>query len=680
MEAAEPIQQTKQVKLDKKTKFVVLDDSVIKGYILNVLGTDQIHDFCDVKRLDKLDKDLFPKTGGGRQICMNVPDKDEYVDAQCLETFHVFLETIFEDGMVYKYLNDLSGGGRHKQRGPVGKTHVYEKIEFKNLYTKKDREDVIPKSEKDFIDEIKKRCKKFYNYKGNHKLGNLKNICTNNIVKIYKIFNENNDVRQNNVFTVFNNVCKTYYEKQYGDVPVSSDDNNDRIPSDIRLEPEVESPTQYESVYSNPLLPVSPLIENEISDQGQHGGDGFISQNLKIFIRQMAFTFCQCEYTRNEGVTNFTNWNSWKNKHSIYPNWFYFEKMLLMYSSTIEDHSRDWVNELIKGNQMTNIEYLKGINDGDKIVCNYKPKVNGKTIINNSANISSYWNDYILDTYPSFIDSQTNGGTKYTEWGTYNCGFRSENSKYYYSIKLSNPKILPNYPLNTIKIYFGGNSFEQEVDYSDYGLDIKSWKKVSASIALAKAFNNVYSVKREKTRKMLTWNDLINEVKVNGAVNTTIKNFYKFSLFKGLGDISQEMSALIINAGRENNSGQESHIPSPRNNNFVNKSRFYLANDKLSANRYILTMNYGLKNRSLEYNNNINIQSYGGFFNVFGCKDYNFYLVEPDLSVPAVPVPSVLPAAPMDDVRGGNNKTKKKRNTKKKHLKNYLKKSKTRKR
>ena len=668
--------------LDSKTKFVVLDDNVIKGYILNVLGTDQIHDFCDVKRLDKVAKQVnFPRSGGGRQICMNVPDKDEYVDAQCLETFHVFLETIFADGIVYKYLNESSGGARRKQAGPVSEGHEHRRNDKWINNLKKARiEKYLHKNKTEtnvtFTNDIRQRCKTFIDYDGNYNLGNLKNICINNIRQIFFDFVYNNKhVNDNNVFTFFNKICKKYYEEQYGDVPISSDNNNDRIPPDgIWIEPEVEveSPTQYEGVYSNPLAPVSSLKENSslFGGQGQRGGDGIISQNLKKFICQMAFTFCNYEYTRNEDATNFAKWNLWKNKHAQYNNWFYFEKLLLMYSSTIEDHSRDWVNELIKGNKMEYIKYLTGIHDGDKIICNYKPKVEGKTIINNSANISSYWNDYILDTYPSFVDSQTNGGNKYREWGTYNCGFRSENSKYYYSIKLDDPKKDKD-PLNIIKIHFSENFLELKAKYTDY--DEKSWKKVSASVALTKAFNNVYSVKREKTREMLTWSDLINEVKLQEAVKTTIANFYNFSLFKGLGDISQEMSALIVNAGRENDTGQESFVSNTSiKNNFINKSRFYLANDKLSANRYILTMNCGLIKRSFKNNNNINIQSYGGFFNVFGCKDYNFYLVEPNLRVPAVPVPvlpSVLPAA-----RGGNKKTKKK------NLKRHLKKSKTRKR
>ena len=702
--------------LDSKTKFVVLDDNVIKGYILNVLGTDQIHDFCDVKRLDKVAKQVnFPRSGGGRQICMNVPDKDEYVDAQCLETFHVFLETIFKGGMVYKYLNGLSGGSRYKQTKQIPKNHAYRNF-IRNL-TKKRQKDVIDKSEVfTFTNEIKKRCKKFYKYKGNHKLGNLKNICTNNIVKIYKKFYKTN-VDKNNVFTVFNDICKTYYEEQYDDdddeEPISFDEESNRTgPKHTIPEPQedVDVSTRLATIYNG-----SPDIG--LPDDNQTGGDNnIISQNLKIFIQTMAFTFCNCNYRSKDQIeSDKAVWESWATEDSQFDNWFYFEKTLLMFSRTnaIEDYSRKWVNQLIKEDIMSNIKSLTGIRDGDhKIVCNYKPKYSGQTIINNSANINSYWKEYILNTYPGFVDPQSTG-TTYTEWGTYNCGFKSKGNKYYYFINLKNPQTVA---LNTIKVHFNGNFFENTAYYEDYGQDIKSWKKVTASVALAKAFNNVYSAKRVITVNNLTWNDLIEEVTVKETVKTTIANFYNFSLFKGIGDISQEMSALIVNAGRENGSGNNSL----GTNNFQNKSRFYLANDILSANRYILTMNYGLNYLSKNFSstsllyNNINKESYGGFFNVFGCKDSNFYLVEQNRVVPPV-APSVVademivvpnppphdepvvlpvappPVAPPNDVemieaatgnrkrkadsKGGGNKK-----TKKKNLKRHLKKSKTRKR
>jgi hypothetical protein len=63
--------------------------------------------------------------------------------------------------------------------------------------------------------------------------------------------------------------------------------------------------------------------------------------------------------------------------------------------------------------------------------------------------------------------------------------------------------------------------------------------------------------------------------------------------------------------------------------NSGNALRFFLAGDILSANRFILTLNYGLeyglKNRK---NNNINSKAYGGYLHVYGCKSTDMYLVE----------------------------------------------------
>ena len=97
-------------------KISILQNNIIKGYILNVVGTDQIHDFCNIVRLEQINKNKFPT--GGAQICFNIPDKDEFVEMQCLETFHVFLETILSEGIIYNEIKKttLIGGGRFKGR------------------------------------------------------------------------------------------------------------------------------------------------------------------------------------------------------------------------------------------------------------------------------------------------------------------------------------------------------------------------------------------------------------------------------------------------------------------------------------------------------------------------------------------------------------------------------------
>lgn len=60
-----------------------------------------------------------------------------------------------------------------------------------------------------------------------------------------------------------------------------------------------------------------------------------------------------------------------------------------------------------------------------------------------------------------------------------------------------------------------------------------------------------------------------------------------------------------------------------------NALRLFLAGDILSANRFILTLKYGLQyGLKNKIDNNINSKAYGGYLHVYGCKPTDMYLID----------------------------------------------------
>jgi hypothetical protein len=222
----------------------------------------------------------------------------------------------------------------------------------------------------------------------------------------------------------------------------------------------------------------------------------------------------------------------------------------------------------------------------------------------------------------------------------YDCGFQDPSGNEYYKIIMT-----PSNNNHTISIRSNNHTFTFNKKFSNFkiynkitkqSVPAKKWKDVTLCVALINALNRMSPML--KNNKITTLQRLISSIKNNKTqkfkfVNnqiiylTIINLFYSFSLFKGLGDISQEMTAVIKYGG-----GNKKNISLTNKNNYErfnssgNALRFFLAGDILSANRFILTLNSGLKTGN---NNNINSNAYGGYLRVYGCKSKDMYLIEP---------------------------------------------------
>jgi hypothetical protein len=597
------------------TKYVTLAESVMKWYILNVIGSDQIHDFCNTARLKKITSDNprikeFISKGvvsqtGGAQYCINIPEKDEYIGMQCLECFNVFLDTIIEGGYIFDTINKYDTGYVREPN--------YNQDAFENKRN--------PENYKLLNQTIIKRCNSFINYiKHGGYICGFNNICLYDIVDIYNIFINYmiKDETNNTPFIKFRNMSNEYFENQY----ITNNDMSDNLdnpdnPYKMDIAEEIAKVVSAETLPLQSKKMLSPMSggAGNVTDYSK------FSNKLKEFIREMAFNFCGINTNNLHQLKNA--FNAWKNDtngssttHPSPDNLFFFEQLLLNHDiNNIEETSTKNVNEQIKSNSLSNIQKLKKIEKqkGNYINCNYIPKgaINesssnsNKIIINNSANIPSSWRSYICNTYPGYVDSQILGSGELNESGIYNMGFKDSNNNFNFSLNLDSTGAKK----NTINIKFNNNVINSEKTCGNF--DKAIWKKVDAVTALSAGFNNLYKNRGNK----LNWVQLMTSVK--GNVAGTTKSFYDYSLFKSVGDIAQEMTTLIVNGGRT--------ISFPDSSSFIgDKHRFFVANDRLSANRFIITLNYGLENGGV----NINKLSYGGYFYQYGCKENSFYLVE----------------------------------------------------
>ena len=324
-------------------------------------------------------------------------------------------------------------------------------------------------------------------------------------------------------------------------------------------------------------------------------------------------------------------------------------------------------------NKFKFIQSSTGLFDVKKNVeCKLKIKKNRNHIIVNSSNLNTHWKPFILKNYPSFIDSQRSGGNEdelLEIMKIYNCGFQDPSGNEYY-------KIIMNTISNkhTISIQSNKNKFKCTKKFSNFNIYNKKenkmvpatrWKDVTLCVALINAFENVSSML--KNNKITSLQRLISSIKnnetqkfkfVNNQITylTIINLFYSFSLFKGLGDISQEMTSVIKYGG-----GNENIIRPKNTDNYEafdtsgNALRLFLAGDRLSANRFILTLNYGLQ---YKIDNNINSKAYGGYLP--GCEDTGIYLIEPIQPLPK-------------RTTGGNKKHSRKYKNSKRKQKNHTK-------
>lgn len=715
------------------SRIVGLDDSTMRGYLLNVLGTDQIHDFCGsrlsgVKQniinafkivvsknnkakakpmLDKIankglnnkrtyntDNTTYNKKakfkGGDLSEDMiidneyytdsdlksvNLPTDSEFIENQCQETIRIFLSTIMTDDIVgdkIKQVNPVQqnlktfNGGNDKDfipdnssPGSVSDESVYDSksktkdSSVSNLSSDFNAEIVetsvdtpdeepsvwVPDSfNKDnfttFYNHIKTQVSLFIDYDINIS-EYLYYVCVDDIRTVYTLYIEVLD----NAYNSYMQNPTEYAELQYFSNLYS---------------------TAKKYFVTNPSENIlcgggTKPLKKQSYKRNQFGGndnEDKMSSKLSEFIKAMAFKFCNITNLSQDNYnSNKIAFNSWKkdNKNSglRFANsnkWDYFEEMLLIYGrDNVEDYSSSWIRQQLYQDTQLNIEILKGLFIDGNVNCSLKTKADTlKHLIINAAEVPSRWKSQILNNYPSFIDSQKSGG-KYDELDErmekYNCGFdNSKNEKKQANMRYKIKMITAaNKSSHSINIMCGiNNSYEFTKTIKDF--DVDSWTQVTLCEALSKAFDNITLILQDN--KITTWESLIShveylntQVKLKNAKKQTkssniIELFYEYSLFKGLGDISQEMTSVIKYGGGETYKPTKQNIVASFNSS-GNAPRFFIANDRLSANRFILTLNYGLNYN----NNNINVDAYGGYLNNFGCKQTSMYLVEKKSSV-----------------------------------------------
>jgi len=658
-------------------RMVTLDRDTMSGYLLNVLGTDQIHDFGG-SQLEGAKKNIVKifsnatslnnsklKYYGGYPVIIDLPTDSEFIEQQCLEIINIFVNTIIEDNTTNDPVNNTDNllsdeiiiiGGRDLQESTVsldtepeyintsspdnGKSQKSVSSLVKPMDIGKVTEDTInsnPVSDDtesepiyDNLDNVmewgkhvKSKIDYFINMVPNNINDSLNYICIDDIINIFTSYLG----KLSNISTPEHVINFEYFNTLY-----------------------IESMNYF----------ISPMLIS-CSNNIQRGGNtktiNPLKSTISTMIKQMAFTFCN--------ISDDYNCGDWKNS----PNWKCFEIGLLNNNiSTVESASSEWIrnqifpNKSIKQqdnepqNKKSRIEsntsnvflsYIQPLKDlidfNGNLNCNLNPKTLNKHIIVNSANLKNDWKPFILNNYPSYIDSQPSGGKEnelLEKMDKYNCGFKDPSGNDFY-------KIIMNTISNkhTISIRSNNQTFTFNKKFSNFeiynkitkqSVPAKKWKDVTLCVALINALNRMSSML--KNNKITSLQRLISSIKNNETQNfkfvnnqitdlTIINLFYSFSLFKGLGDISQEMTAVIKYGGGNKN------IIRPKNtdnyeafNSSGNALRFFLAGDRLSANRFILTLNSGLKTGN---NNNINSKAYGGYLHVYGCKSKDMYLIEP---------------------------------------------------
>jgi len=665
---------------------VTLDRDAMSGYLLNVLGTDQIHDFCGgrltkatplirnssqishvITNFNKDEDNLIfnepstkkQRTKGGNSDIHDLTDY-EVIEQQCLELIHIFVNTIFDNSGLNVY-SKLSGGQNtpikpqklsndkieELTKSPTSVTFIEEQLTNSYTNTELDsvKKNLLGSFDEDLIyyDNMTKWGSnvksKIVSFTRNPQINySLNYICIDDVINIFNLYL----IKLNGLMTGFDVEQFEYFITLY-----------------------VESMKYF-------ISPPLTYCYDNIQKGGQYNPNKSLTSTIKIIIKEMAFTFCNIS----------DNCDDWEKSR----NWKCFEIGLLKNNtSEVESTSSNWVrNQIFKqppnqtniNNRFNFIKPLTGLFKEQTLNCKLTGKTYKKHIIINSANLNENLKPLILNNYPSFIDSQSSGGKEedlLEKMEVYNCGFRNPSNNYYYKINMDS-----SFNTHTIDIKCDNKNYHFTQTYSDFKIYNKKnqqsssatkWKDVTLCVALINALESMSYILKEKNINELSM--LIHSIKQKKP--QTVKNvnnqkkklniielFYMFSLFKGLGDISQEMTSVIKYGG-----GNKNTI-SPKDNYEAfdtsgNALRFFLARDQLSANRFILTLNYGLEyGLKTRNDNNINSKAYGGYLNVSNCNPKDIYLVEANQPL-------------LKTTTGGNKKHSRKYKNSKRKRKNHTK-------
>lgn len=676
---------------------VTLDRETMSGYLLNVLGTDQIHDFCgdrltkaipwmtnsSVNPNKRKGKTISNQTtkkikSGGNPILIDLTDY-EVIEQQCLELIHIFVNTIIEDNTTNDTVNNEYNEYNSESNNPENiedndvfitltnalqnnggsvsretfRSEPYQSnntsssvnTEYKNIENKSTlvsssnkigsdtKVNVNYENEKEWGEHVKTNISLFINNVSKNNTYSLNYICIHDIISIF-----------------------TTYLSKLSNIITSEDVRNFEY-----------FITLY--VVSMNYFISHPLRHCYNNTQPQTGGTQetkLLKDVISKMIKQMVFTFCD--------IPDTYNCDKWKNSK----NWKCFEIGLLKNNiKSVETTSSNWIRTQIfkqTSDQPTNnntfkfIKPLEGLFEQKKPICKLKEKTQKKHIIVNSASLNKDLKPLILYNYPSFIDSQRLGGEDnelLEKMKKYNCGFQDPSNNYYYIMEMNTTskthKIIINYNNNHFEFTQTCSNFKIYNKNNQNDIPATTWKDVTLCVALINAFESMSTLL--KIRKITSLSRLIKVIKqqfTNTGNKNIIYSFYSFSLFKGLGDTSQEMTSVIKYGGGNTNTISPTYNYEAFDTS-GNALRLFLARDQLSANRFILTLNYGLEYGLKNGNdNNINSKAYGGYLNVYNCNPQKMYLIEANQPLSKTPT-------------GGNNKYSRKYKNSKRKRKNYTK-------
>lgn len=693
-------------------RMVTLDRDTMSGYLLNVLGTDQIHDFCGYrlqkafqmisnrevisnKRKDDStsNKKKKKQKTGGNPALIDLTDY-EFIEQQCLEIINIFVNTIFDENNSSDLI--VKGGEQTpKKTGQWSDNNSKKLTESPNSVT--DLENIQPESDRNSnLNSVKKNLfgnsdddsqdNKSTDFKPNHDNSTNDNVLKDNFLNIMEwgthvtskieLFTKKNHTNYSLNYICIDDVINIFelYLKELHKLITAIDMRDFKYFITLY----VESMKYF-------ISPSLTYCYNNIQTGGEDNPKKPSKSVISNIIKQMAFTFCDIS-------GNYDNCGDWKKS----TNWECFEIGLLKNNiSTVESMSSKWIRENIIPNKPKEHEYIGQSNKKQKLSnmvpvikqlksvfdvtgnCVLKEKTQQKHIIANSVSLNEKLKPLILENYPSFIDSQSSDVTKENlleKMEIYNCGFQDPSGNQYYKIIMT-----PSDNTHTISIRSNNNEFKFTKQFTDFTIYNKNtqkssyatrWKDVTLCVALINAFENMSSILKDN--KITDLQKLINSIVekttkefeyIDGKKQINIiELFYMFSLFKGLGDISQEMSSVIKYGGGNNNT-----YSSTNKYNYEafdtsgNALRFFLARDRLSANRFILTLKYGLEYElKAGKTNNINSKAYGGYLNVSSCKPNEMYLIEANQPLP-------------NTTTGGNKKHSRKYKNSKRKRKNHTK-------
>lgn len=248
--------------------------------------------------------------------------------------------------------------------------------------------------------------------------------------------------------------------------------------------------------------------------------------------------------------------------------------------------------------------------------CIKKDNNDYKYIINNASKIEGTTvKEYGFCPYSSIIDgmsqcSWNTSGTDGRESGNMNFIIKDKEQNYYYNgqLTIDNEAIEISLNISLPKIIIKTNKRVNTIKDAN---ELEAW--VVLKNTLLKILDHVVSVgenDRDSFDQIVANNKVFENLFKYGTKNPEIfVKIYSEILFKGVGDLFQEINSVAKNGGYNSNYQSENRIKKYFNNNNPNPIRLFVANDRPSACRFMFMLINGDPNQ-------INKKAFGGYFSM----------------------------------------------------------------